>query len=104
MVDGTQTLVSRGLNNVYHVEDGGKVPKPSCPLGLKPSIELGLGYVKVDKAFQLVGSQKPYIKNHTEEDIYDEWEVGLELRVRNINTGKYDKRHTGSVLAITQCK
>ena len=87
---------------MFTVNHGDKVQKPACPAGTTPSINLALGYVKVEGDYQLVGSQKPYlIESGT---TATEWQVGLELRVKNLLTNEFDKRHTGEILAITQCK
>ncbi|GEM77614.1 type II secretion system protein [Vibrio sagamiensis] len=98
--DGTQKLVSRGLSNVYTVEHGDKVKKPSCPKDLNPRIDLGLGYVRIESDYQLIGSQKPHIVSETTSD----WEIGLALRVKNIITNEIGTQSTGNVLAVTQCK
>lgn len=98
--NGTQKLVSRGLSNVFTLQHGDFLQKPNCPPGLTPSINLALGYVKIESDYQLVGSQKPYLLSETA----TRWQVGLELRVKNINTNDFDKKNTGDILAITQCK
>ncbi|WP_017817482.1 type II secretion system protein [Vibrio harveyi] len=98
--NGTQKLVSRGLSNVFTVNHGDKVQKPACPTGTTPSINLGLGYVKIEGNYQLVGSQKPYLMSET--TAY--WQVGLELRVKNLTTNQFDIENKGEILAITQCK
>jgi len=98
--DGTQKLVSIGLSKVYTLEHGDKISKPSCPPSTTPIIDLALSYVMIESDYQLVGSQKPYLMNETPL----EWQVGLELRVKHINTNTFDKTNTGEILAITQCK
>lgn len=98
--NGTQKLVSRGLSNVFTVNHGDKVQKPACPTSTTPSINLGLGYVKIEGNYQLVGSQKPYLMSET--TAY--WQVGLELRVKNLTTNQFDIENKGEILAITQCK
>ncbi|WP_322805335.1 type II secretion system protein (plasmid) [Vibrio alfacsensis] len=98
--NGTQKLVSRGLSNVFTVNHGDMVKKPDCPTGTTPSINLALGYVRIEGNVQLVGSQKPYLMSETA----TEWQVGLVLRVKNLITGAYEIENTGEILAITQCK
>ncbi|MCU8277682.1 type II secretion system GspH family protein [Vibrio vulnificus] len=98
--NGSQKLVSRGLSNVFTLQHGDMLQKPQCPTGLTPSINLALGYVKVESAYQLIGSQKPYLMSETA----THWQVGLELRVKNLITNDFDKVNTGEILAITQCK
>ncbi|MGF1894075.1 type II secretion system protein [Vibrio campbellii] len=98
--NGTQSLVSRGLVNVFTVKHGDFIYKPSCPVGLKPNINLSLGYVKITKEYELVGSQRPYLLGETP----TQWQVGLVLRVKHIKTQRFDQKHTGEVLALTQCK
>ncbi|HDY8011555.1 TPA: type II secretion system protein [Vibrio vulnificus] len=98
--NGTQKLVSRGLSNVFTLQHGDMLQKPDCPTGLTPSINLALGYVKIEGDFQLVGSQKPYLLSENP----THWQVGLELRVKNLITHDFDKKNTGEILAITQCK
>ncbi len=98
--NGTQKLVSKGLSNVFTVNHGDMVKKPDCPTGTTPSINLALGYVKIEGDIQLVGSQKPYLMNETSA----EWQVGLVLRVKNLISGTYGELNTGEILAITQCK
>lgn len=100
--DGTQSLVSHGLASVSTLKHRDIVKKPSCPEGMEPSINLALGYIKIEGNYQLVGSQKPYlIASGTNSS---QWQVGLELRVKNVVTNAYDKLNTGDILAITQCK
>ena len=98
--DGSQTLVSRGLVHVFTAHHRDFIDKPSCPAGLQPSINLALGYVQVNKSYQLVGSQHPYLISETP----TQWQVGLALRVKNINTQRFGIKNTGEILAITQCK
>lgn len=100
--DGSQTLVSQGLSNFYSVKHKDKVPKPRCPIGLKSSIKLALGYIRIEKEYQLVGSQKPYLIKSGETPT--EWQVGLEIRVKNLDTGDFGKANTGEIIAITQCR
>ncbi|WP_045409837.1 hypothetical protein [Vibrio jasicida] len=100
--NGTQKLVSRGLSNVFTVNHGDKVQKPACPTGTTPSINLALGYVKVEGDYQLVGSQKPYLMSSG--TTATEWQVGLELRVKNVITNEFKIENKGEILAITQCK
>lgn len=98
--DGTQKIVSQGLVDIYTVEHGDKVEKPSCPEGTQPYIALGLGKIFISKDYQLTGSQKPYLLSQGS----DYWQVGLEVRVKSLLTGKLDKIHTGEITAFTQCK
>ncbi|MGR6863397.1 type II secretion system protein [Aliivibrio salmonicida] len=100
--DGSQKLISRGLSNVFTLEHGDTVEKPSCPNGLEPSINLALGYIKVEGNYQLVGSQKPYLIEAGTND--SQWQVGLALRVKNLTTNKFNELNSGEILAITQCK
>ncbi|EHD1698874.1 type II secretion system protein [Vibrio vulnificus] len=100
--NGTQKLVSRGLSNVFTLQHGDFLQKPNCPPGLTPSINLALGYVKIESDYQLVGSQKPYlIKSGTTST---RWQVGLVLRVKRLDTNTFGELNTGDILAITQCK
>ncbi|MEJ3625926.1 type II secretion system protein [Vibrio vulnificus] len=98
--NGSQKLVSRGLSNVFTLQHGDMLQKPQCPTGLNPSINLALGYVRIEGDYQLIGSQKPYLISETA----THWQVGLELRVKNLITNDFDKKNTGEILAITQCK
>ncbi|MGD1336105.1 type II secretion system protein [Vibrio harveyi] len=100
--DGSQTLVSQGLSHFFTAKHQDKVPKPRCPVGLKPSIKLALGYIEINKKYQLVGSQKPYLI--TSGETASEWQVGLEIRVKNLDTGDFDTANTGEIIAITQCR
>ena len=98
--DGTQKVVSKGLVDIVALEHGDKLAKPSCPTGTTPNINLALGTVTIKGDYQLVGSQKPYLMNETPL----EWQTGLELRVKEINTNTFDIKHEGEIIAITQCK
>ncbi|RZR37141.1 type II secretion system protein, partial [Vibrio vulnificus] len=98
--NGSQKLVSRGLSNVFTLQHGDMLQKPQCPTGLTPSINLALGYVKIEGNFQLVGSQKPYLISETD----THWQVGLVLRVKNLDINTFGELTTGDILAITQCK
>lgn len=100
--DGSQKLISRGLSNVFTLEHGDIVEKPSCPDNLEPSINLALGYIKVEGDYQLVGSQKPYLIEAGTNN--SQWQVGLALRVKNLTTNKFNELNSGEILAITQCK
>ncbi|MDF4867029.1 type II secretion system protein, partial [Vibrio parahaemolyticus] len=68
--------------------------------GTQPYIALGLGKIFISKDYQLTGSQKPYLLSQGS----DYWQVGLEVRVKSLLTGKLDKIHTGEITAFTQCK
>lgn len=98
--DGSQKIVSRGLTDIYTLENKERLQKPACPTGTEPRIALALGKIFISKEYELTGSQKPYLIETTATD----WQVGLEIRVKKISTGEYTKTDTGEILAITQCK
>uniref|UniRef100_UPI0026308367 prepilin-type N-terminal cleavage/methylation domain-containing protein n=1 Tax=uncultured Vibrio sp. TaxID=114054 RepID=UPI0026308367 len=98
--DGTQKIVSKGLVNISTVEHGERVDKPSCPEGTTPDIMLSIGNIYIPSDLELTGSQKPYLISQTSTD----WQVGLEVRVRSLITGLFDKSYAGEVTAFTQCK
>lgn len=98
--DGTQKIVSQGLVDIYTVEHGDWVMKPSCPDSTFPQIALGIGNIYINKDFELTGSQKPYLLSERT----DAWQVGLEVRVKSLLTGELKKSNLGEINAFTQCK
>ncbi|RJX68654.1 type II secretion system protein [Vibrio sinensis] len=98
--DSTQKIVSRGLSETTTLKHGEWLKKPSCPTGTEPRIWLALGYINVSNRYTLTGSQKPFIDTETT----THWEVGLEVRVENNETGEFAISNDGEILAITQCK
>ncbi len=98
--DGSQKIVSRGLTDIYTLEHEDRLEKPACPTGTEPRIALALGKIKVPKEYELFGSQKPYLIETTDTD----WQVGLEIRVKELSSGEYTSVNQGEILAITQCK
>ncbi|MEZ9033983.1 MULTISPECIES: type II secretion system protein J [unclassified Vibrio] len=98
--DGTQKIVSKGLVNVVTVEHGDWVDKPSCPDSMAPDIMLSIGNIYIASDLELTGSQKPYLITETSTD----WQVGLEVRVKSLTSGDFEKATTGEITAFTQCK
>lgn len=98
--DGTQKIISKGLVNVITVKHGDRVDKPSCPDGMAPDIMLSIANIYIGSDLELTGSQKPYLMTTT--DRY--WQVGLEVRVKSLITGQFEKATTGEITAFTQCK
>ncbi|MEZ9034368.1 type II secretion system protein J [Vibrio sp. 10N.247.311.00] len=98
--DGTQKIVSKGLVNVVTVKHGERVYKPACPQGTTPDIMLSIGNIYIASDYELTGSQKPYLITTTN----DYWDIGLEVRVKSLNTGDFSIRNEGEITAFTQCK
>ena len=98
--DGTQKLVSRGLSEAYSLRHGDKLPKPSCPMGTTPTPILAIGKITVPKAYELTGSQKPFLI----EDTATYWRVGLEIRVKELGSNNYGKLNDGEIVLIAQCR
>ncbi len=98
--DGSQKLVSRGLVDLYTLKHQDWLKRPACPAGTTSHLALSLGTVTINKDYELIGSQKPYIMTTTS----DAWQVGLEIRAQEIATGNLKKLNEGEILAFTQCK
>ncbi len=98
--DGSQKIVSRGLVELYSLENEDRLKKPACPTGTQPQIKLALGYIKITNEYELTGSQKPYLIETTDTD----WQVGLKIRVKRLSSDEFETITTGEILAFTQCK
>lgn len=98
--DGSQSSVSKRLTETYVMQHNGKVFKPACPIGLSASIGFGIGQINVGREYQIFGDLKPYIQAETSKY----WQLGLDVRVKNLTTGRTELLHTGDILAFAQCK
>ncbi len=98
--DGSQKLVSRGLVDLYTLKHKSWLKRPACPAGTTSHLALALGTITINKDFELIGSQKPYVMTTTS----TAWQVGLEIRAKEIKTGNFVKLNDGEILALTQCK
>ncbi|WP_409929444.1 type II secretion system protein, partial [Vibrio jasicida] len=98
--DGTQKVISQGLVDIYTVEHADWVNKPSCPKGTQPQLIPSVGNVFVGKDYELTGSIKPYRLSETP----TAWQIGLEIRVKSLITGEFEKSNSGEITVFTQCK
>lgn len=98
--DGTQKIVSEGLVDVWTVEHGDKILKPSCPANTEPKIALSISYIRVNKEDKLSGSVRPWVQSETS----DYWEVGLSSRVNVVDTGEIKESFLGKIQALTFCR
>ncbi|MGR6858843.1 type II secretion system protein [Aliivibrio salmonicida] len=97
--DGTQRLVSTGLVHVLEVKTGDRIFKPSCPQGLKPKIRLNVASTFITSLETQTGSFKAFVDNETNQY----WEIKLEIRGKDNDTGNSKIINDGTVTAFVQC-
>jgi len=98
--DASQTRVSNKLTDIYTVEHGDWLDKPSCPNGLAPDIKPVITSVDPHKDYDLTGSQRAYVLTETS----DKWRLGLDVLAIHKTSGTKRFLHGGVITALIQCK
>ena len=101
--DGTQKLVSNHLSSTLLVEDGAKIPKPSCPNNLEPKIYLSISSVgEIDHSkYRYAGGVRTYLDKDKTTAL--EWVVRLDVAVWEKDTNKAAVVHDGQLVITTTC-
>ena len=98
-IDGTQRLVSSGLVDIFQVESGTTIYKPSCPQGLVPKLTLNVASTQINNEFTHTGSAKSWIDKETSSS----WTVKLAIKSVNNKTGAPEIINNGVISAFIQC-
>ena len=98
--NGSQTRVSNKLTDIYTVEHGDWLDKPSCPNGLSPVINPVITSVEPHRDYNLTGGQRAYRLAETA----DRWQLGLDVLAIHKTSGTKRFLHGGVITALIQCK
>ena len=98
--NGTQTVVSDGLVNVFLVKHDDIVDRPNCPEGKESIINLMIGEITTPKEHTSTGRIRAYLQSTSA----TQWRVGLDNIVKKDSDGDIKINHSGYLTAITQCK
>ncbi|MGF1907718.1 type II secretion system protein, partial [Aliivibrio salmonicida] len=98
--NGTQTVISDGLVNVFSVKHDDIVDRPNCPKGKESIINLMIGEITTPKEHTSTGRIRAYLKSTSA----TQWRVGLDNIIKRDRDGVVQINHSGYLTAITQCK
>ena len=98
--NGTQTIVSDGLVNIFQAKHDAAIERPDCPKGKESIIHVMIGEVSTPKEHTSTGRIRAYLKSTSS----THWRVGLDNVVKRDRDGDVQINHTGYLTAITQCK